>query len=62
MLEFLKFVGGWLFFMGVIVLITLAVPRIAKHFEGMWRRKKEAMQKEKELYGDLPQENENKEK
>ena len=33
MLEYLKFIGGWVFFMALIAVITLLVPRIAKELD-----------------------------
>ena len=33
MLEYIKYFGSWLFFMSLIAVITLAVPKIAKAME-----------------------------
>ncbi len=41
MLEYLKFIGGWVFFMALIAGITLLVPKIAKAIEKKFKQIKE---------------------
>ena len=47
MLQYIQYFAAWLFFMGLIAVITLVVPKIAKPIE-KWIAEKRANKKDEE--------------
>ncbi len=60
MLQYIQYFVAWLFFMGLIAVITLVVPKIAKPIE-KWIAEKRANKEAEDSISTLPEEKDTKE-